>query len=75
MKDPVAMNSTSSHVNRNGEIISVTVIFTSLSLTALCLRLLSRRLKRVNLHYDDYLIIAAWVCLQKSRQGVSTHKL
>lgn len=54
--DPVSANE-----NHNAEIVSITAVFVALSLTALTLRILSRHLKRVQLYYDDYLVIAAWV--------------
>ena len=48
-------------VNHEAEIISIVAAFSCLSLVALTLRLLSRRLKRVGLDWDDYLVIASWV--------------
>ena len=62
-----ATNTSSAKDNRHSDIIAVTVVFSSLSLLTVCLRLLSRRLKRVDLHYDDYLVIAAWVILDLCR--------
>ena len=50
-------------INHDAEIISVVAVFSSLSLVALSLRLLSRRIKRVGLDWDDYLVVASWVCI------------
>lgn len=50
-------------INHDAEIISIVVVFSSLSLAALTLRLMSRRLKHVNLDWDDYLVVASWVCI------------
>ena len=50
-------------VNHNAEIISIVAVFSSLSLVALGLRLMARRIKRVGFDWDDYLVIAAWVCI------------
>ena len=50
-------------INHEAEIVSIVTVFSSLSLVALALRLLSRRIKRVGFDWDDYLVIAAWVCI------------
>ena len=50
-------------INHNGEIISIVAVFSSLSVVALALRLISRRIKRVGFDWDDYLVVAAWVCI------------
>lgn len=50
-------------INHDGEIISIVTVFSSLSLIALALRLISRRIKRVGFDWDDYLVVAAWVCI------------
>ena len=50
-------------VNHDAEIISIVTVFSSLSVVALALRLLSRRIKRVGFDWDDYLVVAAWVCI------------
>lgn len=47
--------------NHDGLIISVVTVFCLLSFTALLLRLASKRIKRVALDWDDYLVIVAWV--------------
>lgn len=52
-------------INHNAEIISIVTVFSSLSLVALALRLISRRIKRVGFDWDDYLVVAAWVCIPK----------
>ncbi|KAI4276076.1 MAG: hypothetical protein LQ337_002744 [Flavoplaca oasis] len=53
MEDPTA--------NHNTEIIAIVIVFPILALFALILRLLSRRLKRISLYYDDYFAITAWI--------------
>ena len=50
-------------INHEAEIVSIVTVFSSLSVVALALRLLSRRIKRVGFDWDDYLVIAAWVCI------------
>lgn len=50
-------------INHDAEIISIVAIFTSLSFVALTLRLMSRRLKHIGLDWDDYLVVASWVCI------------
>lgn len=49
--------------NHDAQIHTIVAVFSTLSLIALILRLMSRKLKRVVYHYDDYLAIAAWVIL------------
>ena len=49
--------------NHKSEIIAVVIVFPILALFALILRLLSRRLKRISLYYDDYFAITAWVSM------------
>ena len=49
-------------INHNAEIMSIVAVFTTLSLVALTLRLMARRIKRVGFDWDDYLVIASWVC-------------
>lgn len=49
--------------NHNGSIYTATAVFSTLSLIALVLRLMSRRLKKITFYYDDYLAVAAWVTL------------
>ena len=61
-------NSTTSHtsspiVNHDAQIISTVAILCSLSVVALGLRLLSRRLRKMKLQLDDYLVLAAWVLM------------
>ena len=48
--------------NHDAEIYVIFAIFTALSSTALILRLISRRIKRVSYHWDDLLVVSAWVC-------------
>ena len=43
------------------EIITTVAISSALSLLAVILRLMSWRIKRVALSYDDYLTVFAWV--------------
>lgn len=50
-------------INHDAEIISIVAVFSGLSLVALTLRLMSRRLKHVRLDWDDYLVVASWVCI------------
>ena len=50
-------------VNHDAVIISIVTVFSSLSVVALTLRLMSRRIKRVDFDWDDYLVVAAWVCI------------
>ena len=47
--------------NHDVEIYVIFAIFTALSSTALVLRLMSRRIKRVFYHLDDLLVVSAWV--------------
>ena len=47
--------------NHNDEIITIVAVFSNLSFITLILRVLSRRLKSIALHVDDYLLIASWV--------------
>ena len=47
--------------NHDAEIIAIVAVFLPISLIALVLRLMSRRLKHVKLYYDDYFAIGAWV--------------
>lgn len=47
--------------NHDVEVYVVFAIFTALSSTALVLRLMSRRIKRVSYHLDDLLVVSAWV--------------
>lgn len=54
-------------INHDAEIMSIVAVFSSLSLVALTLRLLARRIKRVGLDWDDYLVMASWVCLCEDR--------
>lgn len=49
--------------NHDAEIYVIFAIFTALSSTALVLRLMSRRIKRISDHWDDLLAVSAWVCL------------
>jgi len=51
------------NANHDALIISVITIFSALSFIALLLRLAAKRIKRVSLHWDDYLAIASWVGL------------
>ena len=53
-------------INHDAEIISIVSVFSTLSVVALALRLLSRRIKRVGFDWDDYLVVAAWVCISLS---------
>ena len=50
-------------INHAAEIISIVTVFSSLSVVALALRLMSRRIKRVGFDWDDYLVVAAWVSI------------
>ena len=50
-------------VNHDAEVMSIVAVFSSLSLVALTLRLLARRIKRVGFDWDDYLVVASWVCM------------
>ena len=47
--------------NHDFEITSVVACFSALSLVALSLRLMSKRVKRVGFDHDDYLAIISWV--------------
>ena len=47
--------------NHDALIQAVAAAFSALSLSALCLRLYSRKLKAHHLFADDYIVIAAWV--------------
>ena len=49
------------NANHDTLIISVVSIFTVLSFSALMMRLASKRIKRMALDWDDYLVIIAWV--------------
>lgn len=51
------VKSKSTDHNYDDEIIITVAVSSALSLIAVCLRLMSRRIKRVALSYDDYLII------------------
>lgn len=55
------IKSESTDHNFDNEIITTVAVSSALSLTAVFLRLMSRRIKRVALSYDDYLIVFAWV--------------
>ena len=50
-------------INHDAEIISIVTVFSTLSVVALALRLMARRIKRVGFDWDDYLVVAAWVCI------------
>lgn len=50
-------------ISHDTEVISIVAVFSSLSLVALTLRLMSRQLKRIGLDWDDYLVVASWVCI------------
>lgn len=47
--------------NHNSQIISVTVVFSLLSLLALSFRLYSRRITAGHFFADDYLTVISWV--------------
>ena len=47
--------------NHDVLIMSVVIIFSILSFTAVIMRLLSRRFKAINLGWDDYLAMFSWV--------------
>ena len=47
--------------NHDSQIIAIVACFTILSLIALGLRLVSRRINRISFNYDDYLAIVSWV--------------
>ena len=55
--------------NQGPQLLPVFIIFTILPVIALCLRLLARRITRMNLWWDDYLIVFASVC---SRLAIDT---
>ena len=48
------------NANHDRQIISVIAVFSAFSFTALILRLVSKRIKRVAFDYDDYLVIISW---------------
>lgn len=50
--------------NHDIDIYVIFAIFTALSSTALILRLVSRRIKRVSFHWDDILVVSAWVYIK-----------
>lgn len=47
--------------NDDAKIITTVAVCSALSLIAVSLRLASRRIKRITMGYDDYLIVFAWV--------------
>ena len=47
--------------NYDTEILSVCIVFSVLSLLFIVARLASRRIKRVRLEVDDWILILAWV--------------
>lgn len=47
--------------NHDAAIITVVVVFASLSVTATILRIISRRMKKVKLQVDDYMLFFALV--------------
>ena len=49
------------NANHDALIISIVTIFSVLSFSALIMRLASKRIKRVGLDWDDYLVITSWV--------------
>ena len=53
--------------NHDTLIISVITIFSTLSFTALLLRLAAKRIKRSSLYWDDYLAIVSWVCVLRTK--------
>ena len=60
-------------INHDAEIISIVAVFSSLSLLTLTLRLISRRIKRVRLDWDDYLVVASWVCISTGPPMSESH--
>lgn len=52
--------------NHTDSVYAVVTVFCILSFIALVLRLVSRSLKKVPLYYDDFLAVAAWVCLTEA---------
>lgn len=53
--------STDAEANHEGRIIATVVIFSCLSVTATSLRIISRRMKKISLGVDDYLVIFSLV--------------
>ena len=49
------------YANHDSLIIGVVTVCSILSVSALLMRLASKRIKRVALDWDDYLAIVAWV--------------
>lgn len=62
-----------SNDNRSASLISIAVVFLSLSLAGLLARLVSKRMKHAPLYIDDFLLIFAWVnfAVEKSQHAVN----
>lgn len=54
--------------NHNAEVISLSIVFVTLSLLSVVARLVSRRMQRLAFGADDILLVCSWVYISFSEE-------